>query len=111
MRKLKLDIDELQVDSFAIPTWTLSGTVDAQRFDPLYPEVPNESLDACYPGTTDNGGVNTVGTCIGPTYCCELTWKASCNTCGTCAPSCNGTCYQTCQAGISCTDACTNCSI
>jgi len=110
MRKLKLDIDELRVDSFSIPVEPPSGTVNARIFEPNYPDVPSPSFDACYPGA-GGGGANTVGTCVGPTYCCPVSWKPSCNTCGTCLQSCYGTCDQTCAAGASCTDGCTNCSL
>lgn len=106
MRKLRLDIDALRVESFSIPTRPPVGTVNARNFDPLYQEAPPETFEVCY-----GGGANTVGTCVGPTYCCPATWRETCNTCGTCRQSCYGTCDRTCAEGVSCTDVCTNCSI
>lgn len=111
MRKLKLDIDELKVESFSVTDPAAgSGTVHGR-----YEEEPVfvESADQC---------ANTVGTCVGPTYCCPPTWKAtcpySCYPTGECGESCNtwpwcGTCWScavSCEAGVSCTDGCTNCA-
>jgi hypothetical protein len=114
VRKLKLAIDELKVDSFSVTMWpTPSGTVDARVLDPDYDDIPSPSLEACYPGTGGGGGgVYTVGTCVGPTYCCPVSWKPSCNTCATLCNNtgCDPTC-MTCAYGMSCTDQCTNCSL
>jgi hypothetical protein len=108
MKKLKLVLDELRVDSFSVTaTPAQRGTVNALRFEPRYRD-PVASVDGCDPG---GGGINTYGTCIGPTYCCQPTWNASCypTQCGDSA--CVGSCQASCAAGVSCTDGCTNCSI
>jgi len=65
MRKLKLDVDTLRVESFA-----------------LGPRTPP-------PGTVrghDGPGGRATFTCIGPTYCCPPTWKPSCETCPSTCP-------------------------
>ena len=62
MRKLKLDVEALQVESFeAHPGRIGRGTVAAYYEDPI-------SI------VEDPEAVNTVGTCIGPTYCCPVSW-------------------------------------
>jgi hypothetical protein len=113
MRKLKLALEALQVESFSVDEPVAhGGTVHGRYLNPEHPDYPPTlDGDACY-----GGGANTVGTCIGPTYCCGATWKPSCadtciNTqcgnscytwwCNTCF-SCPGTCVQ----GQSCTDIC-----
>lgn len=82
MRKLKLDVDSLHVDSFeALLPVAEGGTVRGQDFN------QNEGSADCDGGGWWSlfgtcAGCATVGTCIGPTYCCAPTWRASCN--GTC---------------------------
>jgi hypothetical protein len=69
MRKLKLDVEELQVDSFETrPARVRRGTVAAHLMDVMY-EDPFEEWDG------GGGGGYTVGTCIGPTFCCAPTWN------------------------------------
>ncbi|HEX6039151.1 hypothetical protein [Longimicrobium sp.] len=66
MRKLKLKVDDLQVDSFATaPVSAEGGTV---RGWAVTPDVRIPPTDGCPP----DGGA-TAGTCIGPTYCCGAT--------------------------------------
>jgi len=106
MRKLKLQIDDLKVDSFAItPVSGGDGTVHGWG---VTPEILIPPSDACPPG----GGA-TVGTCIGPTYCCDPTGATNpvcvgptycCNptaNTGCCPPpsgGCPGSAYEyTCQ--------------
>ena len=92
MRKLKLQIDELKVDSFAVnPAAGMDGTVRG-NVDPNGPYNQDPSFNDCY-----GGGVNTVGTCIGPTYCCGATWKPSCAL--TCIFTDCNTCWETCAGG------------
>ena len=68
MRKVKLDIETLQVESFeALPIRKERGTVAGHLMDEDYYYDP--FLDA------GGGGGYTVGTCIGPTYCCAETWN------------------------------------
>jgi hypothetical protein len=117
MRKLKLVLDELQVESFtATPEAGMEGTVHGNLGDqgPLYDDP---SFNDCY-----GGGVDTVGTCIGPTYCCGVTWKPSCadtcintqcgNSCwtGWCNTCVLDSCMVSCDQGISCTYQCGNCA-
>ncbi len=80
MRKLTLDPDALHVESFTVDGRSSpgGGTVQGQS----YHEDPD-------PGTGGGGwgslwNCPTQSTCIGPTYCCEETWRPSC------VPSCNG---------------------
>jgi len=89
MRKLTLEIGTLQVESFAVLPHppVEGGTVHGRQFDegPLYPDDGGT-------GGGGGGGAYTVGTCIGPTFCCPPTWR----------PTCAATCYGTCPA--SCID-------
>lgn len=109
MRKLKLETTELKVESFSVlPAAGSNGTVHGNIGDPNHPDVPSPSFEGCTPG----GGAVTVGTCIGPTYCCPPTWKQTCaDTClntqcgGTCITwYCNTchTCMETCQESPTC---------
>jgi hypothetical protein len=114
MRKLKLDLDDLQVESFtATPAASLEGTVGGNNVDETEPDWDEPSQANCYG--------NTVGTCIGPTYCCPATWKHTCaHTCinTQCGNSCITWWCNTCPldscntcGGASCTDICLNCSL
>jgi len=92
MRKLKLEVDALQVESFVVqPHAAQGGTVQGRWVDPddRYP-VEDDST-GCDGGGWGSlfgtcAGCPTVGTCIGPTYCCPRTWQPTCN------PTCNMTC-------------------
>lgn len=91
MRKLKMDVETLQVDSFVADPFTHQrGTVNGQgtSIPNLYPADDSTGCDGdgwgSLFGTCD--GCPTVGTCVGPTYCCPPTWRPTCN------PSCNSTC-------------------
>jgi len=114
MRKLKLDLQALEVESFSVSSPSPGGrTVQGRAVN----EPTNATCIDCEPGATR--------TCIGPTYCCPATWQQTCNascfftecgwycglltgnTCETCRTcenqaSCdaNGTClhYATCGA-------------
>lgn len=96
MRKLKLDVDTLQVDSFvADPVSTQRGTVNGQVGDTPIPNTapPGNDSTNCDPGTGGWGSLfgtcqdcPTQGTCVGPTYCCPPTWRQ------TCEQTCQGSC-------------------
>jgi hypothetical protein len=94
MQKLKLDVDALQVESFAVLTaagraGTVHGRKDEGPFDLDYYDDSTKCDGAGWGslfGTCE--GCPTVGTCVGPTYCCKPTWRESCN--GTCDTSCPG---------------------
>jgi hypothetical protein len=85
MRKLKLDLDQLTVDSFDTDAddGAQRGTVEAHSLRCVSPFETCEALSCNY----------TCGTCNATCASC-----ASCfNTCGnTCGGSCYGTC-ETCQ--------------
>ena len=92
MRKLKLEVDALRVESFVVQRHTpQGGTVHGQS--DLQQDYGSSGCDGggwgSWFGTC--AGCPTVGTCIGPTYCCPPTWR----------PSCNGTCescpYEACS--------------
>ena len=106
IRKLKLDVDELKVESFEASVGSPRiGTVRGQQDTFTNPFNDDPSYEYC---------AQTVGTCIGPTYCCPATWKASCDTCAYtwCSNSeCLGSCRGSCAPGDSCTDNCQNCSV
>jgi hypothetical protein len=82
MRKLKLDIAALQVDSFVPGTLPVPGGTVHGRWnrDPESTECDGGGWFSLF-GTCE--GCPTVGTCVGPTYCCPPTWRPTCN------PSCN----------------------
>ncbi|HET7460467.1 MAG TPA: hypothetical protein VFJ82_04430 [Longimicrobium sp.] len=99
MKKLKLDLDTLQVQSFVpAPLAPNAGTVAAREIE----YYDNNSIDYC---DDRDGGVNSVGTCIGPTFCCPVSWK---NTCGnSCEATCNNTLCTGCPScNVSCGDVC-----
>jgi len=96
MKKLRLDVEVLLVESFDLAPGTVRMGTVAARSDL---QQDYGSYD-CFGGW--GGGVNTVGTCIGPTFCCPVTWKASCNSCeGTCGHSCGGSCDPSCNLDCS----------
>lgn len=98
MRKLRLDLDRLEVESFELTPAakgpkTVFGRMDVQQ-------APPSDYD-CAGG----GGVTASDpACIGPTYCCNPTANTGCCPAPTwqasCAWSCNGTCGNTCP--VSC---------
>jgi len=80
MRKLKLDLDALDVESFVPqPTPGRGGTVHG-RLEPFNQDYDSTDCDGggwgSLFGTCE--GCPTVGTCIGPTYCCPPTWRPTC---------------------------------
>jgi hypothetical protein len=85
MRKLKLDVDTLKVESFvALPHTAPDGTVHGHfERDPGTTDCDGDGWWSLF-GTC--AGCPTVGTCVGPTYCCPPTWRPTCN------PSCNASC-------------------
>lgn len=103
MRKLRLDVDALHVESFSVNDPVPSGGTVRARLgdgDLSITLPPDDSANAfCYTATT----------CIGPTYCCPPTWRPTCaNTCeNTCPPSCAWYCsvlpLNTC---VSCAGTC-----
>jgi hypothetical protein len=100
MRKLKLDLDHLQVESFdATRNGTTLGTVAGNVIDPEYQD---DGSTWCYGGGGVTGPTNQV--CIGPTFCCNPTANTGCcppvTVARTCPWSCEGTCYATCP--VSC---------
>jgi len=91
VRKLKLEVEALQVESFvADPHAARGGTVHGQvgEWQPLV-EADSTECDGAGWGSLFGtcAGCPTVGTCIGPTYCCPPTWRPTCNN-----PSCDATC-------------------
>jgi len=80
VRKLKLEIDELKVETFAIvpDSPESAGTVHGRL---------NQDWNTYVDCDGGGGGGYTEGTCIGPTYCCAPTWR----------PSCMPTCPETCD--------------
>lgn len=94
MRKLKLDIHDLDVESFTVPSPSAGGlgTVRGR----LMNEPTNLTCYACAAGTW---------TCVGPTLCCPATWQQTCG--GTCYfTECGWYCHtqmaNTCQTCESC---------
>ena len=68
MRKLRLDIQELEVESFSIASPQAGGGTVRGR---MRSQPTNLSCVGCAGGDT--------WTCIGPTYCCPVTWEQTCN--------------------------------
>jgi hypothetical protein len=94
MKKLRLDVDALQVESFAAVGYAApAGTVQGHfNRDPGSADCDGGGWGSLF-GTCE--GCPTVGTCVGPTYCCPETWR----------PTCPQTCYATCaQTCASCND-------
>ncbi len=89
MRKLKLDLEELAVESFATTPESRGegGTVFGQNHCTCYTQCTCPGCPTC--------DASCNGTCGGTCATCA----ASCNgTCGaTCAASCYGTCDWTCE--------------
>jgi len=87
MRKLKLDVDTLQVESFVAASHAApGGTVQGQISPPNHDDGGSTTCDGGDWGSLFGTCINcpTVGTCVGPTYCCQPTWRPSC------LPSCGG---------------------
>ena len=107
MKKLRLQLDELQVESFhTVRTEPARGTVRANA--PTW--YCTEQIDCTYDYgcETQNESCNgSCATCFGGT--CENTCYNSCN--GTCNVSCYGTCDASCntceftcyESGCACT--------
>ena len=103
MRKLKLDVDTLEVQSFHVASPAAEdGTVQGRMMDDTAPT--DLSCMGCAAGNT--------WTCVGPTACCPVTWQQTCNAscyfseCGwychtVMAPTCAQSC-QTCPGVVTC---------
>jgi hypothetical protein len=99
MRKLKLDLDALGVDSFDTLGGTKAkGTVLAEQGASTYYTLCVGPCAYTYDDPTCPACPTCAYTCDDPT----------CPACPTCAESCNGscdaTCYETC--GVSCWGSC-----
>lgn len=82
MRKLKLNLEALNVESFSTRGGDgEAGTVHGRlnRADEST-ECDGGGWGSLF-GTCE--GCPSVGTCVGPTYCCPPTWRATCD------PSCH----------------------
>jgi hypothetical protein len=94
MPKLKLDVDALQVESFVADSHAVpGGTVHGLVMEPDYVQTPGST--ECDEGDGSWGSLfgtcencPTMGTCIGPTYCCPATWR-------TCHYTCPASCVNT----------------
>jgi len=78
MRKLKLEVDDLRIDSFVVDeAEEARGTVAGQN-------------EPAYTASCDGSCVNTCNSCVNT---CLNTCQASCwNTCGTCNATCDAWC-------------------
>ena len=100
MRKLKLALDAIQVESFTTHSGAAArGTVDGQQRQtfgcPTW-TCPAPTLDTCDQATCDyscNGGCGTGATC----YSCVQTCAVSCQSCAVSCDSCVATCDATCN--------------
>ena len=102
MKKFKLQLDDLLIDSFSTtPVRKEKGTVYGEqctcRTACSCPGCP--TCDASCNGSC--GGASCYGTCDAS---CYGTCDASCN--GTCDASCNGTCDYSCDGGYTCDATC-----
>jgi hypothetical protein len=94
MRKLSLDLDAIQVESFSTQSAAAArGTVDARQGRETW-TCPVPTQDTCA-GTceyscngTCGGGGTTGSTCVSCAQTCDLT----CNTCAATCDSCMATC-------------------
>jgi hypothetical protein len=96
MRKLKLDVEQLEVESFAVADGSpAGGSVRAFLNQDFY-------SDDCGGGGGDGGGATGASSpvCVGPTYCCNPTANTGCCPAPTwqetCPYSCRGSCGATC---------------
>ncbi len=88
MKKLKLNLDEIKVESFIVNNKDKNGgTVLGAEVFTYYCDTEEECVSGVSCGAT-------CITCAGNT--CDGTCDASCN--GTCGASCNGTCYNECKS-------------
>ncbi|HSU12545.1 hypothetical protein [Longimicrobium sp.] len=85
-RKLRLDLDQLTVDSFAVSARLEgAGTVRAQG------EVPPQEPVSDYDGVCNTYQASCNGSCAS---CVNTCW----NTCGNTCASCNFTCQLSCHS-------------
>lgn len=105
MRKLKLDVDDLAVESFTVSgPHATGGTVEAQGQGGTVPITQAPSDDICANTSTCIGPTYCCGAtgpsvpiCIGPTYCCNPTANTGCcppptGNCPTAGYTCDFTC-------------------
>jgi hypothetical protein len=102
MRKLKLDLDAIQVETFTTHAAGVPrGTVDARQGRETF-GCPLPTQDTCYDTCVYScdgncGGGGTGATC----YSCVQTCDATCDSCvATCDPTCAwtcGSCMATCN--------------
>jgi hypothetical protein len=108
MKKLKLDVGELRVESFQTARATMQrGTVRGHLTRLHCTEFVDCTIDfGCGTGTGGTGGTGAAS-CNGT---CDASCNGSCASCvATCNASCNGTCDASCAScGFSCydTDCC-----
>lgn len=105
MRKLSLDLDAIQVESFVVTAGSAArGTVGAQQRQTFGcetwtcpPPTQDSCVDTCAYSCNGNCGGGTGATC----YSCVQTCNASCESCAaTCDPTCAwtcGSCMATCN--------------
>jgi hypothetical protein len=96
MRKLKLNIQDLDVESFSVASPADgSGTVEGRA---VFQPTSVSCIDCVGGGTW---------TCIGPTLCCPATWQQTCN--ASCFfTECGWYCYS--QARTGCQNTCFTCA-
>ena len=108
MRKLRLDLDELQVESFATQagagaSGTVAGHADligaGNEIDVTVKPVTNDAV-ACMESWINTCVTAKLSECPGET-CNQVTCGASCQvTCETCwGPTCASDCLATCMSG------------
>lgn len=88
-RKLRLDLDQLAVESFAAGAAAGTGTVHAHR--PFPPQEPaSDGYGECY-----TYAVSCNGSCASCVNSCWNTCAATCQSCNyTCELSCHSVCYE-----------------
>jgi hypothetical protein len=117
MKKLKLDLDDLRVDSFDTTPAAAAGergTVHGQ-----YPETyrgcntDEETCDSCFGSCGDTCGYSCNGTCGTCAESCNGTCNTCYTNCGSCPGqwSCDPSCYSCCDTcDYSCGGSCDNCT-
>jgi hypothetical protein len=110
MRKLRLDVDDLQVETFALArdpsdrAGTVKANVDLIGGDIAYPASMDGRLASCHidfcVDSWQSGCQTCAGTCANTAPCatCDITGCVSCKvTCETCyGPTCVTACLQSC---------------
>jgi hypothetical protein len=93
-RKLRLDLDQLTVESFAL----MGGAADGAGTVRAHGELPPDEPASDWEGVCNTYGVScngSCGSCLSVCYAtCGNSCNGSCNVNVTCGQSCHSVCYE-----------------